>query len=73
MDLSKLIIDFITAHPWVVSVYLIAAALSFAARATWPEEETRPKWLIFCLAVLDFLNLTFSTPAKALGRKIKGA
>ena len=71
-DIPYAILQWLVDNPWAVWVWIGATALSTALRATWNVTETRPKWVVFVLALLDIGQLNISGPIKLLATKAKG-
>ena len=69
--MTDFVIEFLTKFPWVIWVYVGAMLLAVGLRATWDVAEERPRVVRFLLAIVDFLQLNFSGPAKLVSTQIK--
>ena len=70
--MNEFLISFLTTYPWIIWVYLGAMVIAVGLRATWDVSEERPRVVRFILAVVDFMQLNFSGPAKLVSNQIKG-
>ena len=70
--MTDFVISFLTSYPWVIWVYLGSMLLAVGLRATWDVSEERPRIVRFILAIVDFMQLNFSGPAKLVSNQIKG-
>lgn len=69
--MTDLVIGTLTAYPWLIYVWLGASLLAVALRAAWDVTEERPRWVKAVLAVVDFMQLNFSGPAKLVSNQLK--
>lgn len=70
--MTDFIIATLAANPWLIWVYLGAMLIAVGLRATWDVSEERPRVVRFILAIVDFMQLNFSGPAKLVSNQIKG-
>ena len=70
--MNEFLISFLTTYPWIIWVYLGAMVIAVGLRATWDVSEERPRVVRFILAIVDFMQLNFSGPAKLVSNQIKG-
>lgn len=69
--MTDALIGFLSAHPWIIYVYLGAMVVAVALRAAWDVTEERPRWVRAILAITDLLQLNLSGPAKLIANKAK--
>ena len=70
--MTDFVIATLTAHPWVLWVYIGAMFLAVGLRATWDVTEERPRIVRFILAIVEFMQLNISGPVKLVSNQIKG-
>lgn len=70
--MTDFVIDTLRSYPWIIWVYIGAMLLAVGLRATWDVSEERPRIVRFVLAIVDFMQLNFSGPAKLVSNQIKG-
>ena len=70
--MTDFIIQTLQSHPWILWVYFGAMLLAVGLRATSDVSEERPRIVRFVLAIVDFMQLNFSGPAKLVSNQIKG-
>ena len=70
--MNEFLISFLTTCQWIIWVYLGAMVIAVGLRATWDVSEERPRVVRFILAIVDFMQLNFSGPAKLVSNQIKG-
>lgn len=70
--MTDFVIATLSAHPWILWVYIGAMIVAVGLRATWDVTEERPRVVRFILAIVDFMQLNFSGPVKLVSNQIKG-
>lgn len=66
--MTDLVIQILTAHPWLIYSFIGASLLAAGIRAAYPVSEERPRWIVFALAIIDAAQLNISGPVKLIAK-----
>ena len=74
MTPAEAISSVLASHPdlvnWAVGVYIAGAFAGHVMRFGWPDEPSRPRWVMVTIAIADAAQLVFFSPVKNLARKL---
>lgn len=74
MSPSDALLSLVQAHPMLVDiiacVYLVGAFFGHIFRSGWPDENSRPRWVIIVILIADACQGVFFGPVKAMARKL---
>lgn len=69
--MNDFVIGILQSYPWIVWVWLGASVVAIGLRAAYNDSADRPRLVVAILAVIDFLQLNFSGPAKLISTQVK--